>query len=47
MAQDAVPYQGPSRRDYGGRMRLLFVVLGIFIVVCAVAVVRVLTHGGL
>jgi hypothetical protein len=47
LAQDAVQYKGPSRHDYRGRMRLMYTILGLVIVVCAGAVIRVLTHGGL
>jgi hypothetical protein len=47
IAQDAVPYQGPSQRNYKGRVRLLFTFLGAILLTAIILTIRVLTDGGL
>jgi hypothetical protein len=47
IGKDVMHYQGPSRRNYSGRVRMMMALLGAIVAVCIIAVVRVLTHGGL
>jgi hypothetical protein len=47
IAQDAIPYQGPSRRNYKGRVRLMFAILGAILLTAIILTIRVLTDGGL
>jgi hypothetical protein len=47
IAQDAIPYQGPSQRNYNGRFRLMLGIIGVIFLVSIALTIRLLTDGGL
>jgi hypothetical protein len=47
IAQDRIPYQGPSTRNYKGRIRLMIGILGAILLIAIVLTIRVLAYGGL
>jgi hypothetical protein len=47
VAQDRIPYQGPSNRNYKGRVRLMIGILGAILLTAIILTVRVLMDGGL
>lgn len=42
LAQDSIPYRGPSNRSYSGRFQLMLGILGAILLVSIILTIRVL-----